>query len=53
MGRIVDFLFKKASLEGRGASYNVSTGVIKHPPKGQGKVKVTSKTKTTKTPKGK
>lgn len=48
MGRVTEFLFKKLTMQGKGASYNVSTGVIKHPPKGQGKVKVTSKTKTTK-----
>lgn len=48
MGRVTEFLFKKLTMEGKGGSYNNTTGVIQHPPKGQGKVKITSKTKTTK-----
>lgn len=49
MGRITEFLFKSVQTGGdRKGSYNVSTGVIKHPPKGTKGPKVTSKQKTTK-----
>lgn len=48
MGRITEFVFKKLVLNDGG--YNVSTGKITHPPKGQGKSpKVKVKTKTKKT----
>jgi hypothetical protein len=51
MGRVTEFLFKSVKLGGkRGGSYDLSTGVIVHPPKGSGKKspKVTSKTRTKK-----
>lgn len=51
MGRITEFLLKSVEIGGkRGGSYNIDTGVIKHPSSKSGKKspKVTSKTKTTK-----
>lgn len=53
MGRITEFLFKSVEIGGkRKGSYNVSSGVIKHPPIGTKGPKVKSKTKTTKGGKG-
>jgi hypothetical protein len=42
MGKVFDFVFQSA--KGKGG-YNVSTGTIYHPPKGQGKIKVKAKMK--------
>jgi len=39
---VFKFIFKSVDIKGSG-SYNTDTGVIKHPPKGQGRVKVKSK----------
>ena len=44
MGNIFRFKFKSADLKGSGGSYDVSSGKIVHPRKGEGKVKVKSKT---------
>jgi nitrite reductase/ring-hydroxylating ferredoxin subunit len=44
MGNIFRFKFKSVDLKGSGASYDVSSGKIVHPPKGKGHAKVKSKT---------
>lgn len=47
MGRVTEFVFRKLTIRGKG-SYNTATGVIQHAPKGEGKINIKSKTKTTK-----